>query len=186
MCAQAVVDTVPENPYQEELLRFDFQHVTNAAAGEAYNVIETGLVMPPDIRDFGWGWQIFAVTIRPAYNPSGNQKPFTHADAYCNFQLATGVRTTGVDEDSDDYNGVLAGCAVRLDLLTSGANSHVWPIGMDILRPFDYFGSALTFLSYSSNTIGFNSAALTVTVHYCFTPMTGQSMLSYLINSGQL
>jgi len=159
-------DHVPGNPFADYLQAHQFYHQTASGAGDSETDIVTGMRRPlvPSGKDPVAAWEIHAVTIRPAIYSAGATTPYASADCWCHFQLLYDQQTDVVAESLDDFDDIIAGGSFHLDLATDGANSHFWPMSLDIVNPRPVFSEHLTFVSESPNVVPVNSAGFTIKI----------------------
>ena len=161
-------DHVPGNPLANYLMKESFEHVLNSGAGPSVDTITTGMKKPliPGGNEKLGAWEIHACTIRPMSSQAGNPLPYAAASCWCLFSLQYGPSDDILHEDDEDYDDLIAGGAFHLDLASSGANSHFWPMALDIVNPRPVFAEEIYFASESPNVVPVNSAAFTVTLWY--------------------
>jgi hypothetical protein len=161
-------DHVPGNPLADYLMQHRFAHVTTSGAGDSNTVIQTGMRRPmiPSSGEAVEAWEIHAVTIRPQIVSGGVATPYAAATCWCHFQLQYGQQADVIDESLEDFDDLIAGGSFHLDLATSGANSHFWPMALDVVNPRPVFAEYLTFTSETPNVVPVNAAPFTVSIWY--------------------
>ena len=112
-------------------------------------------------------WEVHAVTVRPCIqDESDMNQPYAGSGVYCGFQLLYDQYADILHEDAGDFDDLIAGGVFHLDLATSGANSHFWPMALDIVNPRPVFSEYLTFASEKPNVASLNSSQYHVTIWY--------------------
>ena len=167
-------DHVPGNPLADYLQCYRFGHVTAAGAGTIATDIVTGMQRPLTFQSNNKkvevaAWEIHAVTIKPAALDSagaGNDSPYAATGCYAHFQLAYDEQAAMLDEYDGDLDDYIASGTFHLDLSTQGANSHFWPMALDVVNPRPVFAEHMTFLSLTPNVVPVNSAEFFVTIWY--------------------
>ena len=166
MCAKKS-DHVPGNPFANYLQAHQFVHTTNASNGPVATDIVTGMRRPlvPSSNEPVAAWEIHAITVRPAItDESASTKPYAATSCFCHFQLTYDTKTDIIKETAGDFDDVIAGGSFHLDLSTNGANSHFWPMALDVVNPRPVFSEYLTFLSETPNVAPVNSCVFTVKI----------------------
>lgn len=160
-------DHVPGNPLAEYLQQHRFAHTTYNGAGSVCSEIQTGMRRPllPTSAERVGAWEIHAVTVRPSI-VAANASPYAAASCYGHFQLLYGQYTAILNEGNGDYDDLIAGGSFHLDLATDGANSHFWPMALDIVNPRPVFAEYLTFASYTPNIVPVNNCQFIVSIWY--------------------
>jgi len=168
-------DHVPGNPLADYLQCKRFIHTTLAGAGDDVTVFTTGMQSPAAFISSTKkkievvAWEIHAVTVRPSnYKVSNayNASPYAATDCSAHFQLAYDAQVAAIDEGNEDFDDYIAGGSFHLDLSTNGANSHFWPMALDIVNPRPVFAEELTFASSTPNVVPVNALEVLVSVWY--------------------
>jgi len=170
MCAKKS-DHVPGNPIADYLMQHRFLHQTNSGAGDNSNEIITGMKRPliPDGSEKVGAWEIHAVTIRPCISQESeawSPKPYAANSCYAHFQLLYGQYTDILSEEDAKYDDLITAGTFHLDLATQGANSHFWPMALDVVNPRPVFAEYLSFVSETPNVAPVNTLKLTVSIWY--------------------
>lgn len=170
MVAKRGSDHVPGNPLADYLQKHAFIHTTNSGAGPAVDVITTGMrrpIIPGSDKEMIGAWEIHAVTVRPLIqDESDASKPYAANSCFCHFQLLYDQYADILHEEDGDFDDLICGGSFHLDLATEGANSHFWPMALDVLNPRPVFSEYLTFASETPNVAPVNSCPFHVTLWY--------------------